>query len=132
VADTKGLRVLVIDDDPAIRSLLADVLTVVLDAEVVDTAQDGAAGLALFVPGRYDLVVTDFLMPGLRGTEVAEIVRQRDPDARVVMLTGSVADEEFRRERAAGVTVLAKPIGIEEFRVAVNEVLLGGVGQQAR
>jgi CheY-like chemotaxis protein len=132
VADTKGLRVLVIDDDPAIRSLLADVLTVVLDAEVVDTAQDGAAGLALFVPGRYDLVVTDFLMPGLRGTEVAEIVRQRDPDARVVMLTGSVADEEFRRARAAGVTVLAKPIGIEEFRVAVNEVLLGGVGQQAR
>jgi CheY-like chemotaxis protein len=132
VADTKGLRVLVIDDDPAIRSLLADVLTVVLDAEVVDTAQDGAAGLALFVPGRYDLVVTDFLMPGLRGTEVAEIVRQRDPDARVVMLTGSVADEELRRERAAGVTVLAKPIGIEEFRVAVNEVLLGGVGQQAR
>jgi CheY-like chemotaxis protein len=123
MADTSRLRALVIDDDRAVRALVADLLTVVLDVEIVDTASDGAAGLALFEPSHYDLVITDFLMPGLRGTEVAKIIRERDPGARVVMLTGSAADEEFRRAQAAGVTVLAKPIGVEEFRAAIDGVL---------
>jgi CheY-like chemotaxis protein len=123
MADTRGLRALVIDDDRAVRARVADLLTVVLHVEVVDTASDGAAGLALFEPGHYDLVITDFRMPGLRGTEVSEIIRKRDPGARLVMLTGSVADEEFRRAQAAGVTVLAKPIDVEEFRAAIDGVL---------
>jgi CheY-like chemotaxis protein len=83
MADSKALRTLVIDDDPAVREVVADLLTMMLDAEVVDTAPDGAAGLALVTPGRYDLVITGFLMPGLRGKEVAEAVRQQDPGARV-------------------------------------------------
>ncbi len=118
----RRLRVLVIDDEPAIRSFLSDLLRFVLDADV-DVAETGRAGLALFGENTYDLVLTDLLMPGMKGWEVAEMVRRLDPTVKVVVLTGSADHVEVQRAAKAGFTVLAKPIHVQDFKRAIEQVL---------
>jgi len=129
MAETPALRALVIDDEPAMRTLLVDVLTLLAGVETVDVARSGVAGLALFDRHRHDLVVTDFLMPGLTGTEVVEALHRRDPAVKVVMLTGSAMEEDVARVRERGVTVLAKPITLDRLTSVVAEILSGPAGE---
>jgi CheY-like chemotaxis protein len=132
IAETSALRALVIDDEPALRALLVDFLTLLVGVETVDVAADGEAGLALFDRHRYDLVLTDFLMPGLTGAEVVEALRRRDPAVKVVMLTGSAMEEDVARVRERGVTVLAKPVSLDRFSAVITEVLAGAASLPSR
>ena len=123
MAGTPPLRALVIDDEPALRELLADFLTLLVGVETVDVAADGTAGLALFARHPYDLVLTDYLMPGLTGAEVVEALQRRNPAAKIVMLTGSAIDQDIAGVRERGVTVLAKPVSLDRFSAVIAEVL---------
>ncbi len=80
-----GLRILVVDDEPGIRK----VLSVMLAKEgCTVSAAAGRADLERFLAGeRYDLVVTDMRMPDITGLEVLELVRERDPGARMLVMT---------------------------------------------
>jgi CheY-like chemotaxis protein len=120
---SRPIRVLVVDDEPAVRSLLSDLLTFVVGAETVDVAEGGASALALFDRHRYDLVLTDLLMPGMQGWDVADALRARDPGVNLIMLTGSATDEDIRRARACGFPVLSKPISVADFKVAIEAAL---------
>jgi CheY-like chemotaxis protein len=123
MAETRP-RVLVIDDEPSIRALLSDLLTFLVGADV-DVAENGRGGLALFDRARYDLILTDLLMPGIRGWEVAETLRHRDPAVKVIMLTGSANHDDVRRAREGGFWVLTKPVHVQEFKQAIEHVLRG-------
>src|ERR687885_147364 len=79
------MRVLVVDDEPAIRQLLSRALTG--HGFRVDTAPDGAAGLDMVERSTYDVVVLDVVMPGTPGTEVLPQVLERSPGQNVVMLS---------------------------------------------
>src|SRR5262249_61037286 len=104
------LRALVTDDEPALRDPPADFLPPLVGVETVDVAADGTAGLALFARHPYDLVLTDFLMPGLTGAEVVEALQRRNPAAKIVMVTGSAIDEDIAGGREPGLTVLPQPL----------------------
>ncbi|HSB62144.1 MAG TPA: response regulator [Vicinamibacteria bacterium] len=117
------LRALVVDDEPEVRGLITDLLRHVVGVGTVDAVAGGAAALALFAPRRYDLVVTDLMMPGMSGWEVADAIRERDPEVRLLMLTGSARAEDVRRASVCGFPVLDKPISIQDFRAAVDAVL---------
>jgi DNA-binding response OmpR family regulator len=80
-----SVRVLVIDDEPAIRQLLSRALTG--HGFEVDAAQDGAAGLEMLGRAPYDVVLLDVVMPGTPGTEVLPQVLQRCPGQNVIMLS---------------------------------------------
>ena len=121
----RGLAALVIDDEPAIRELFVDMLKFFVGVDTVDVADSGAAGLALFDRHHYDVVLTDFLMPGLSGTEVADALLRRDPRVKVVMLSGSVTAEDVDQLRARGIVVLAKPVSIDCFKATIERVLRG-------
>jgi CheY-like chemotaxis protein len=69
------LKVLVIDDQPLLRDLLAEFLE--LPGQESEQAADGREGLASFDPLVRQAVLTDFLMPGLSGLDVAEAIRAR-------------------------------------------------------
>ena len=125
MAGTPKLRALVIDDNPAIRTLLVELLTLLAGIQTVDVAASGAADLALFDRHRYDLVLTDFLMPGLTGAQVVEALQERDPTVKLVMLKGSAAERDVARVRERGGTVLAKPVSIDHFSAVIEEVLRG-------
>ena len=113
-------RVLIIDDERYIRGLLAELLTV-WGCEA-DVAATGTEGLALLSLKNYDLVLTDYVMPGGTGVELVERVRSRDQGIGVIMLTGSGAELESDGRRL-GFTLLRKPLQIDRLEFAVKQIL---------
>jgi CheY-like chemotaxis protein len=77
---------LVVDDDTAIRNLLETLLE---DAgHTVDTAPNGWEGLMMLGHAAYDIVLLDYMMPGITGLTVLQHIQERYPSIPVVMLTG--------------------------------------------
>jgi DNA-binding NarL/FixJ family response regulator len=88
--DSRPYRVIIIDDEPALLSVLKEYIETRRGPEecVVETARDGSAGLDLLVRHRPDLVILDIDMPGPNGIVVLRKIRNLDPTIPVVMLTG--------------------------------------------
>src|SRR5580700_6398681 len=78
-------RILVVDDEPfvcdAVRMMLA------FDGHAVETASSGKEALGMFEKGKYDLVITDYAMPNMKGDELASALKARAPEQAVVMIT---------------------------------------------
>ena len=107
-------RLLVIDDDPRVRSAIASLLRTA--GHEVETASDGAAGIGRCHARRFDCVFTDMEMPGVNGLEVSRAIKDHDPGAYVVLLSGSDPHEAAEHFKAAGVDrVLTKPLTLEEL-----------------
>jgi CheY-like chemotaxis protein len=115
------MKVLVIDDEPLIRDIFAQFLEML--GHEADVAGDGREGLARFDPLVHKVVVTDFLMPGLTGLEIAEAIRARSRTTPIVMISGSAAPQDERRAGQAGLRFLHKPISFAQFAAAVAEVV---------
>ena len=113
-------RVLVVDDERHIRGLLSELLAVW--GCQADLAANGTDGLKLFKKQAYDLVLTDYVMPGGSGLELVENVRDSDPAVGVIMLTASGADLDSHGRRL-GFTLLRKPLQIGHLEVAVRQAL---------
>src|SRR2546422_3297152 len=107
MSDTRVPRILVVDDEERIRGLLCDMLTA-WGCQAVEASSSDAA-LALFEQGDYDLVLTDFLMPGRSGLELIKDVRSRDAAIGVIMFTGSGANFDADSQRLE-FTLLRKPL----------------------
>jgi CheY-like chemotaxis protein len=112
-------RALIIEDNPRVRTVVRDLLR--WSGYEVRCASDGAEGLRLFEPSRDELVVTDLMMPGITGWEVAETLRRSDPGLAVVIATGSLRDFDARRVSDLRVVILSKPFTLRELRAAVEE-----------
>ena len=82
----KSARILVVDDEPGIRQALRQMLE--YEGYEVRDAKDGAAALAAYAEDPPDLVLLDIKMASMDGLEVLERLRQQDPDAVVVMISG--------------------------------------------
>jgi two-component system response regulator MprA len=96
VRDTGLVRVLVVDDDEAVRSALTHALH--RDGYEVSTAGDGAAALATLLRLRHDAVVLDVLMPEPGGLDVCREIRARGDDTPILMLTA----RDLVSDRVAG------------------------------
>jgi DNA-binding response OmpR family regulator len=121
VTRARPARILVIEDDRHVRSLLCDVLGTW--GYQVDAAAGGREGLARFDPGHHDVVLTDFAMPEVSGVEVVAGVRDRDERVPVIMLTGSLRDLAIDGRRL-GFRVLHKPLDIDSLRRVVRDSLV--------
>jgi CheY-like chemotaxis protein len=119
-----GPRVLVVDDNPYVRAVLADQLTAL--GYTVDCAADGIQGLERLERGDFALVITDLAMPGMSGWEVAEAVRRRRSAPGLILITGAATGVERERAEAAGLLLLPKPFSMDELRLAVRRALGGG------
>ena len=113
-------RVLVVDDERYVRGLLVELLT--LWGCEADVAASGTEGMALLNLKSYDLVLTDYLMPGGTGLELVERARRRDAGVGVIMLTASAAELDGYVRRL-GFTLLHKPLQIDRLEVAVRQLL---------
>jgi CheY-like chemotaxis protein len=117
-------RVLLIDDNPEIRTVLGIFLASF--GYQVDESGDGAEGLGLAQQGCYDLVIADILMPGLSGWEVAEAIRGTVLGTPVVLITGLAIDEVVQYAQARGFALLLKPFSSEELARAVAAATRSG------
>jgi signal transduction histidine kinase/CheY-like chemotaxis protein len=120
----EGEVVMVIDDEPTIRMLIAEVLAEV-GYSIVE-ASDGPAGLRILQStARIDLLVTDVGLPGgLNGRQVADAARASRPELKVLFITGyaenaAVGNGQLER----GTHILAKPFGMERLREKIQEMI---------
>jgi len=120
-----AIRVLLVDDHAIMREGLAAVLTS-YGIEVVGEAGDGATALRLFEELAPDVSVVDLRMTPMDGAEVTMQMRQRNHDARVILLTTYDTDEEvFRGLRAGASSYLLKDVGSEELVSTIRAVRAG-------
>jgi two-component system OmpR family response regulator len=115
-------RILLVDDDPDIRSLNADVL--VRAGYHVDTAENGVAGWKALQANRYDALITDNTMPGVTGLDLIKQLRSADMTLSVILASGTVPAEELNRCPWLEVSaLLPKPYSIAELLRTVDQVL---------
>lgn len=113
-------RVLVVDDSELSRRMLRDTLT--RAGHAVDEAGDGPQALAQIEPGRFDLVITDFMMPGMLGDELVKQIRLTDAGLPVVVISSYTDSDLFKSMRAQEVArVLNKPFADNDVLDAVRE-----------
>lgn len=96
------IRVLLVDDDPLVRSALSLMLGGQSDIEVVGEAPNGEAGLALVSQTRPDVVLMDIRMPVMDGLEATRVLHSRPSPPAVVVLTTFDADDHVLRAVASG------------------------------
>jgi two-component system, chemotaxis family, chemotaxis protein CheY len=105
-----SLRILVVDDSKVMRKAIHRWLSTFGDYTITE-ASDGSQAIALFRPGAFDLVLTDWNMPGMTGLDVVREIRLQDPKIPIIMST-SVAEEEHVIEaiQAGASDYLVKPM----------------------
>ncbi|WP_344699696.1 PAS domain S-box protein [Sphingomonas limnosediminicola] len=125
-ATATGEVVLVIDDDPTIRMLIAEVLAEA--GYTVVEAPDGPAGLEILKSNaRIDLLITDVGLPGgLNGRQVADAARVSRPHLKVLFITGYAENAVIGRSRLErGMFVLTKPFQMEHLAHRIREIIEG-------
>jgi len=120
-ASKSGRRVLVVDDEEALRDLISE--TLAADQYDVDTAGDGETALRMTKTAHYDLVVCDWKMPGLNGLEFYQQLKMMDPEtaSHFIFLTGDVVGAQ----KSLGTQVsywLPKPFSLDDLRMTINRV----------
>jgi PAS domain S-box-containing protein len=119
-----GERVLVVDDEEALMAVTSETLKR-LGYEPA-AFPDGAAALAEFEsrPGSFDAVITDEVMPGLSGTDLARSLRRYRSDLPIMLVSGYIGPMMSERALAAGVdAILKKPVQSHELASALARVL---------
>ncbi len=120
--DQTTYRILVVDDEPTVCKAIQMMLRHY--GHDVQIATDGTAALAVFADGQFDLVITDYLMPEMKGDQlVAEIKRSR-PAQRIVMITAFADDFLAYGKPTGGVNgVLNKPFSLADLRAAIAQAM---------
>ena len=118
------MRVLIVDDDPASRELVATVMQDV--GWQVTLAVDGPSALGEFVKDRFDLMITDNTMPGMTGTELARLIAAAGadelaiwPTPPIIMISG---DMELPDEIPHICVILHKPFSLMELQAAAERL----------
>ena len=113
-------KILVVDDEPLVCEAVKMLLE--FDGHEVITAGDGSEALELFEHGSFDVVVTDYKMPGMKGDELAVALKARRPGQPVVMLT---AHAEMIKTAAVPLTgvdqLVSKPFQIADLQDAIKK-----------
>lgn len=121
--DSQAMRLLVVDDEPELASLMRETLEVA--GYEVATAEDGAVALALLMEARFDAIVSDLRMPEVDGAELWRAVQALQPAlaARMLFVTGDIlspAAADFLKE--CGCPALEKPFQPDDLLAAVRRL----------
>lgn len=114
--------ILLVDDNPAVRNLVGDVLR---DAgHAVSDVASGAEALKLLERKSFDLLILDYLLPDMKGDAIAHVVRQRWSTLRIAFLSG-YAEFLSLTGKHGDDTLISKPISTEDLCKAVEKALKG-------
>lgn len=117
-----GERILVVDDEEAIRRVFQDYFAL-LGYQVV-TAQSGRDALTKFVPGEFDCVLCDLLMPEMDGMDFLRQLRALDEKVAFFMMTGHPSVETALDAIKAGAyDYISKPVNLEDVRFKIERAM---------
>ena len=117
-------RILVIDDERAVRELISDALAI--EGHDVHTAENGKEALDLIGQNRYDLVFCDLRMPEMDGQRLYEEVQRNYPQVlkRIVFVTAQAHSSDYGPFlRTTGIPVIEKPFTLSQLRQMVEKMV---------
>ncbi len=118
----RQLRILVVEDEEAIRTGLIDVF--VYHGYELDSSDNGPEGLQKALTGRFDLILLDVMLPGMNGFDICNEIRRNDRNQAIIMLTAKNSDEEIIRGLQLGADdYVSKPFSIAQLVLRVEAVL---------
>jgi CheY-like chemotaxis protein len=115
-----GGRILVVDDNTALRGVVSKMLSR-LGFEVF-SADSGEKGLSIFLKNLFDIVLSDYEMPGMDGVAFACSIKKSSPRTRVVIMTGAGRETVFSRESTAVDEVISKPFTLAELDETIQNL----------
>jgi CheY-like chemotaxis protein len=113
-------RILLVDDDPQVRSASAEMLIEL--GHAVKEAPGGREALSMLAEAPFDLLLTDYAMPVMNGAELAAAACALRPGLAVLLATGYACGDALEAERAAG-AVVEKPFRIAELATVIQRAL---------
>lgn len=120
----RKLKVLLVENDEKVRNVLKRVLES-MGAQVF-SVKDGMEALRIYdsQEGRFDLILSDNIMPGMNGLELFYFLQERNPEVKFIMLTGYMTPEEVEKLKESGIKeVLIKPFGLQKLKKALVKAL---------
>ncbi|HEY3863186.1 MAG TPA: hybrid sensor histidine kinase/response regulator [Verrucomicrobiae bacterium] len=123
----QGQKILVVDDEEDIIGLTVRILEHL--GYRVQTASDGEAALRQLAKERFDLVISDWKMPGLGGEELYERLLKADPASakRIMFMTGDILSDKMQKYLSAhGKLCIAKPFSVAQLQRVIGEMLQSG------
>jgi DNA-binding NtrC family response regulator len=119
----KRNKALVVDDDPSVLAVLGGYMKA-FDFDV-ETTENPRTALELCRRNRYDIIMSDLVMPQMNGLEFLQEVRQADSDAAFIMITGYPSIESaVEAIRRGAHDYITKPFRIEEVKLKIDRALL--------
>lgn len=116
------VRLLIIEDDPVLRSGLEEVLKD--EGYEINSAGDGRTGLKLFVEKKYDMVLTDLVMPDMNGMDVLKEIKKTNPKTHVIIITAFATVENAVEAIKLGASdYISKPFKIDEVQIKIKKIL---------
>jgi two-component system NarL family response regulator len=126
IAPPTKATVLLVDDHALLRTGVANIINQEPDLEVVAEAGNGADGVVAFERHHPDVTLVDLRMPVMEGVELVRQIRERDPRARVIVLTTYDTDDEISRALKAGAKAyVLKDISADGLINCIRDVLAG-------
>jgi two-component system NarL family response regulator len=120
------LRIMLVDDHYLVRMGLASIIALEPDMTVCAEASTGEQARTLFRAHRPDVTLMDLRLPGLNGSDTVQAIRMEFPDARIVMISTYVCDEEIYGALHAGaMAYLVKSVQREELTRAIRKAAAG-------
>ncbi len=110
-------RILVVDDEPIVCESVKMML--MYDGHSVETAKGATEALTKFTPDKFDLVITDYCMPVMKGDQLAQAIKERAPENPVILLT---AFPPTTKPEAIDL-ILTKPFYFDTLREALQKVV---------
>ncbi len=126
VAPATRFGVLVVDDHALLRTGVANIINQEPDLFVVGEAANGVEAVAAYDRYRPDVTLLDLRMPEMEGAEAVRHIRERDPHARIIVLTTYDTDEDIARALRAGAKAFVlKDIAADALVACIHDVLAG-------
>jgi len=125
LAGERPARILIVDDEPEMRRLIGDYLHG-LEHYAVDEAGSGFEALGLMAQRPFDLILSDINMPGMRGFELLDIVKERFPSMKRVLITAYNVEDYFdlaMKYDIGNIFVKAAPFNFEELSTVIRNLL---------
>ena len=116
-------RILFVDDEPMLLEVIEARFYERAGSWEMDFAEAGDAALRLVTDRSYDVVVSDMRMPGMDGVELLAQVKELQPRARRIMMTGLTDRGQTQRDPEAVHRYVAKPCDFEELELAIDQEL---------
>jgi len=116
------MKILIVEDDPAILNGLLDVL--VYNGYLPEGVEDGGEGLKKALEEKYDLIVLDLMLPTLDGISICKKIRQEKPGQPIIIMTAKGSEDDIVTGFKAGADdYISKPFSLRELMVRIEAVL---------